>query len=240
MTQNAISLVNIFQSVTKSLIENQQSLNQADVINQDHGNNMVQTFQTISRTLLENEDKTESDALALAARQLLQSSQSDSGKLYAQGLAQAAAQFSGKQVDSQSAVKLLETLVAGGQVAPSPAVDQQPAAEGDLLGTLLGGFLSGDQGQSQQASQAEGDVLGSLVNGFMGGKTASATDSGLDMTDLLNAGLAFMQEKQSGGSNINALVKAVNSVSGMGTTPHRTQSTMLVINSFLKAVGSAG
>ncbi|MEI7848363.1 MAG: DAK2 domain-containing protein [Chloroflexota bacterium] len=241
MTQNAISLANIFQTITQTLVENQQPLNQADEINQDHGDNMVQTFQSISRTLLENKDKTDSAALSLAARQLLQSSQSDSGKLYAQGLAQAAAQFSGKEVDSQSALKLLETLIAGGQTAPAPAVAEQPAAEEDLFGTLLGGLMNGAQGQTQQTSPAGEDALGSLMNGLMGGgKTASATDSGLDMTDLLNAGLAFMQEKQSGGSNINALVKAVLSASGMGSTPHRTQSTMLVINSFLKALGTSG
>jgi hypothetical protein len=49
--------------------------------------------------------------------------------------------------------------------------------------------------------------------------------------------MAFMQAKQSGGSNVQALVQAFMAGSGMGNTTHREQSTQLVVNSFLQALG---
>ena len=58
------------------------------------------------------------------------------------------------------------------------------------------------------------------------------------MGDLLNAGMAFMQAKQSGGSTATALIQAFVAGSGMGNSNHRTQSTQLVVNSFLQALGS--
>ena len=43
MSQN-FDLASVFQKVTQDLVKNQQSLNQADGYNQNHGSNMVRTF----------------------------------------------------------------------------------------------------------------------------------------------------------------------------------------------------
>jgi hypothetical protein len=48
-----------------------------------------------------------------------------------------------------------------------------------------------------------------------------------------------MQAKQQGGSTAQALIQAFMTASGMGSSTHRTQSTQLVINSFLQALGSS-
>jgi len=259
MPQNRVELASLFQAVTQTLAQNQQALNQADEINKNHGTNMVQTFQTITRSLQAKQGKSDSTALDYAAKQLAKNSTSGSGQLYAQGLAQAANQFKGKQVDSKGAMQLLQTLIGGGQSGQQA----QPSAGGDLLGSLLGGITGGEQPQ-QQASQPGGDLLGALLGGMAGGEqpqqqasqpggdmlggllggltgsgsTSSGTQQGgLDLGDLLNAGMSFMQAKQSGGSTMQALVQAFAAASGMGGSVHRTQSTELVVSSFLQALG---
>ena len=267
MPQNRVDLANVFQTVTQSLAQNQQALNRADSINQDHGNNMVQTFQTITTALEEKKGKPDSAALAYAARKLAKSTTSSSGKLYAQGLAQAATQLKGKQVDERGAAQLLQTLIGGGQPAGGSAAGgdmlgalmgglaggeqaqpqsggQQPTGGGDMLGALLGGLAGGEQAQPQSGGQQPaggGDMLGALLGGLTGGQPAGGgLSDGLDVGDLLTAGMSYMQAKQSGSSNVQALMQAFMAVSGMGNAEHRQQSTGLVVSSFLQALGAAG
>jgi DAK2 domain len=139
---------------------------------------------------------------------------------------------------------LLGELTGGGQATP-----QQPAQSGggDLLGSLLGELSGGGQTAPQQPAQSgSGDLLGSLLGGLTGGGNSQATTGGgqagtgggLDVGDLINAGMAFMQAKQSGNSTAGALLQAVLAGSGMGNTTHRQQSTQLVASSFLQALGS--
>lgn len=143
---------------------------------------------------------------------------------------------------------MLGAMLGGSMPKPSQG---QPAAGGaDLLGALLGGAGSGQQSQGgdllgsllggmggSQQSSSSGDMLGSLLGGLSGNQPAQASgQGGLDMGDLLNAGMAFMQAKQSGGSMMQAVVQAFMAGSGMGRSPHREQSTELVVNSFLQAL----
>lgn len=279
MTQGGLQLADIFSQVAQTMVQNQQVLNQADSVNQDHGDNMVQTFQTIASALQQKKGSSSSAALAYAAQQLAQTTTSNSGQLYAQGLNQAATQFKGQELNPQTAMQLLQTLIGGGQAA-QPAgggqvVSQGGAqqADGDLLGALLGGMTGGQsmaqpaqaqpgtggdllgsligdlmggagQAQTQPGQQAGGDMLGALLGGLAGGNTAGASvgnvanTGGLDMGDLLNAGMAFMQAKQGGGSNVQALMSAFMAGSGMGGSAHRNQSTQLVVSSFLNALGA--
>jgi hypothetical protein len=240
MAQSSIDLAGLFGTVTQVLAQNQQSLNQADDYNSDHGDNMVRTFETITGALQKKQGSSASTALAYAAKQLSKSSTSGSGKLYAQNLNQAAAQFKGKQIDQRGALDLLQTLIGGGQApaqggsAAQGAQPQAPAQGGmdDLLGALLGG----GQAQSQPASQGgAGDLLGALLGG---GQTSSqgSGQSGLDLGDLLTGAMAFMQARQSGGNTMTALVQAFMAASGMGNSAGRQQSTQIVVNSFLQAL----
>jgi len=211
MAQSSVDLAGLFGTVTQALAQNQQSLNQADDYNSDHGDNMVRTFETITGALQKKQGSSASTALSYAAKQLSKSSTSGSGKLYAQNLNQAAAQFKGKQIDQRGALDLLQTLIGGGQAPAQSAQAQAPAqgGAGDLLGALLGGGQTASQGGGQ---------------------------SGLDLGDLLNGAMAFMQAKQSGGNTMTALVQAFMAASGMGNSAGRQQSTQIVVNSFLQAL----
>ncbi len=266
MQESSVDLSSLFQAAAQNLAANQQRINQADAYNGDHGTNMVQTFQTISSALDRKKGSAPSTALNYAAKQLSRSTQSGSGKIYAENLTRAAAELKGRPMDERGALDLLQTLIGGGQsgaASPSPAAhpaggdemlgamlggltggttqNQAPAAGNDMLGALLGG-LGGSQSAGGQPSGGGGDLLGSLLGGLTGsqgsgGQTSQAgSQPGLDMGDLLNAGMAFMQAKQSGGNTTQALMQAFMAGSGMGNAPHREQSTAVVVNSFLQAL----
>ncbi len=261
MADNSAILGNIFQMVTKTLASNQQSLDDADDQNHDHGTNMVQTFQTITNALNARQNSSPSAALKYASQQVSKETKSGSGQLYAQGLAQAATQLKGQTINQQSALQLLQSLIGGGQApqqlagggdilssllgglagAQQPQQQAAQPAGGDLLGSLLGSLTGAQESQQPAGQAAGGDLLGGLLGGLAGGDNVQATpaaNNGLDLGDLVNAGMAYMQAKQSGGSNASALVQAVLAGSGMGNSNHRAQSTQLVANSFLQALGT--
>jgi hypothetical protein len=139
------------------------------------------------------------------ASEILRQRKSGSSQLYAKGLYQASQDFKGQQITQNNAVNFIQTLLGGGQPVPQ---QQQGADIGGLLGSLLGG--------SQQQSQPQ-------------------QSSGLDMGDLLQAGMAFMSTKSRGGSNLEAIVNAVVANSAMGSG-YRSQSSSLVTNAMMSVL----
>ena len=252
MPKNSPNLTNIFTAVTQALAENQQSLDQADEYNRDHGTNMVQTFQTITEALQKKQGSSDSAALNYAAKQLSQKTSSGSGKLYAQNLSRAASQLKGKSIDAGSAIQLLQSLIggqagqAGGQAGGNDllgnllgslaggGVSSQQSSQGggDLLGGLLGGMTGSEESPAQQSSQPGGDLLSSLLGGLAGGGETSAQQSSQGSGDLLGTLLGGLTS----GGGLQSLAQAFLGGSGMGSSTHRTQSTQVVVNSFLQAL----
>jgi hypothetical protein len=223
-----IDLGKLFQTVTGTLAKNKESLNEADTTNHDHGDNMVNTFEVITRAMKEKQGADPADQLAYAA-ELLRQQKSGSAQLYAKGLSQASQEFQGQQVTSGNAMTLIQALLGGGQ-APVQQQQQQDGGLGNVLGSLLGG---GTQQQQQQGGGL-GNVLGSLLGGGSQ-QSQQQSNNGLDIGDILNAGMAFMNTKSRGGSNIEAIVNAVVSSSAMGGS-YRSQSGSLVANALMQAV----
>jgi len=208
MAANAIDLINIFSAVTKNLDQNKKALNEADTYNHDHGDHMVDIFKVVTQAMETKKNADPADQLAYASELLRQKSHSGSADLYASGLANAAKQFTGKQVTPDNALTLIQAMMGGAQ----PVSQAQPSAGGNLLGSLLSG-LSGGQSQTGQ---------------------------GIDAGDLLNAGMAFFQAKQSGDSNLEALVDAVVASTQVAGSAHRAQSGKLVANTILQMMSSMG
>ena len=142
------------------------------------------------------------------ASEILRRKQSGSAQVYANGFAQAAQQFQGQAVTTDNAGMLLQTLLGGGQ-APAQAA----GGGGDMLGALLGG-LTGQPSQGQDASD------------------------GIDLGDLLNAGMAFMSAKQQGSSTAEAAINALLSNGPLGQSSHRKESGALVANTIMQVLGS--
>lgn len=206
MSNEQLNLLDIFKQVSKTIKTNQASLNEADDYNHDHGDHMVEIFDVITTAMKEKKSADPADQLEYAAQLLRQKSSSGSAQVYAKGLTEASKEISGKTVDMNTILPLLQTLMSGGETKTSTQT-QSGVGLGDLLGSLLGGTTS----------------------------TSSASkDQGLDLGDLLGAGLSYMQSKQSGSSDIEAITKALVNSTQSGEKTYRSQSTELVANTVLQ------
>ena len=236
-----LDLASLFNVATQALTANQSSLNQADTENQNHGDNMVQAFGLISQALASQKGASPSQQLSHASQVLAQNGTSGSAQVYSQGLAQAAQQLQGHSaVTPDNAMTLVQSLLGGGQ--------QTASQGGDLLGALLGGggqsapqggadLLGALLGGGQSAPQGGADLLGALLGGGQSTQPSGGQgQEGLDIGDVLNAGMTFMNAKQQGQGNLQAALSAVMAAGPMSQKPHRQQSGQLVGNALLQAV----
>ncbi len=224
---SGLDLNALFNVAAKALAANQSSLNQADTENQNHGDNMVQAFSMISQALAGQQGASPSQQLSHASQYLAQNSKSGSAHVYSQALAQAAQQFQGQSaVTPDNAMALVQSLLGGGQQPTS-----QSQSGGDLLGALLGGG-------GQSAPQGGADLLSALLGGGQSTQESSGGQGqdGLDLGDVLNAGMTFMNAKQQGQGNLEAALSAVMAAGPMGQKPHRQQSGQVVGNALLQAI----
>ena len=238
----ALTLPSILKAVSKTLSENEAALNEADTYNHNHGTNIAAAFTSASKAVARKKDLPVAEQLAFAS-EVMQGSSSGSAKIYAQGLATAAQQFQGKQLN-ENTIGLLINSMMGMQ---EPAQASSGAANANLLGSLLGG-LTGAQSQPSQPSG--GDLLGSLLGNLTGAQSQpsqpsggdllgsllggqSSSGSGLDVTDLLSAGLAYYAATQQGSSPLEAIMQALSSSSPLGKREDQKQSGAMVINTIL-------
>ncbi len=228
MAKNQIDLFSLFNQVTKTMQNSQTSLNEADTYNNDHGDHMVEIFEVITQAMKEKKNADPAVQLEYAASLLRKQAKSGSGKLYAQGVNEAAKQMKGKDLNAGSIMSMMQTILGAGEAPAS-----KPAASDDMLGSLLGSLVGGGKTGGQSAGVDFGDLLGSLKD------TGSAeAKDGLDLGDLLGAGMTYLSAKQSGKSNLEALTGALVSGSQMASSPYREQSSQLVTSTLLNALTS--
>jgi hypothetical protein len=96
-----------------------------------------------------------------------------------------------------------------------------------LVQSLLGG--------GQQASQGD-DLLGALLSGGQSAPQSSSQQNGIDIGDLLNAGMTFINARQQGQDNLQAALSALMAAGPMGQKPHRQQSGQVVGTALLEAI----
>ena len=257
MSSSSVDLAKMFKAATKTLVQNQEALNEADEYNHNHGDNMVEIFRTISRAMNAKKTATPAEQLEYASKLVAKKSSSGSAQAYSAGLEQAAEQFQGRQINAENVIELVTTLMGAGAEPQQPP--SSPAE--DLLGTLLGGgaapaepssptggllgSLLGGGTQQQQQTPTSGDMLGSLLGSLMGGSQQSPKpdEGGIDTGSLLKIGmLLFAAYKLSGrksssqgsGNLVSTLLDTLISNTAMGKTAHRAQSGKLVADSLLQ------
>jgi len=239
-TTSSIDLAKLFGTVAKTMVQNQSSLNAADEYNHDHGDNMVEIFETITQAMKEKSSATPAQQLAYASQLLQQKTTSGSGKLYAENLKNASAQLgTAKKVTPDNMMTILQGLLGASGTIPTQSQSQGGGLGGDLLGSLLGAATGSTSGSTTGSAQAGGgDILGELLGGLTGATAGSQSgqQQGIDIGQLLNAGMAFAQAKKSGRSNLDAILNAVVSSSKMNTSTARTQSGTIVANTLLQAL----
>jgi len=228
MAKNQIDLFSLFNQVTKTMQDSKTSLNEADTYNHDHGDHMVEIFEVITQAMKEKKNADPADQLEYAASLLRNQAKSGSGKLYAQGVNEAAKQMEGKDLNAGSIMSMMQTILGAGEAPAS-----KPAASDDMLGSLLESLVGGGKADAPDDSKGMGNLLGSLV----GAESADARE-GLDLGDLLGAGMSYLSAKQSGKSNLEALTGALVSGSQMASSPYREQSSQLVTSTVLNALTS--
>ncbi len=144
-----LDLAQVFKAVSKTLVENQSSLDEADTVNHDHGTNMVNTFKLIEKAVKAKKRWYNHRTTGICQPNAARKSTSGSAMLYADGLENAAKEFEGKTFDREGVGTLLNALMGTPQ---NQAQEQTPSAPqgNDFLSTLVGGMAS-----SQQTSQGE-------------------------------------------------------------------------------------
>jgi len=225
MAANAIDLFSLFNQVSKTMKKSQTSLNKADTYNHDHGDHMVEIFEVITQSMKEKKNADPADQLEYAADLLRGKAASGSGKLYAEGLTNAAKQMVGKDLNAGSVMSMLQTVMGVGQ---KPA--EKPAAGGGILGSLLGSLTGG-------GDQDSGVDLGDLLGAFTGG-AAEDNKGGLDLGDLVGAGMSLLAATQGDDNKLESLAGALLSGSQMESSPYRKESSQLVTSTVLKALTS--
>jgi len=231
-----INLANVFQTVTQVLSQNQTSLNQADEVNHDHGDNMVQTFEVIAQAMKERKNATPAEQLEYAAQLLRQQTNSGSSQIYANGLQNAATQFQNRPLNQGNAMELIQALMGmGGQTAETSG----SAPSGDMLGSLLGGLMGGGASEQQPAASSGSaglDLLGSLLGGQTGqGGQSGQSGGGVNLGQLLQLGMGYMQATQNGASPLQALTQVLlSSGSPLSGRGYRAESGALVMQTLMQ------
>lgn len=209
MAGSKLDLAQLFGAVENTLSQNKETLNQADDYNHNHGDNMVEIFEVITQAMKEKQGAEAADQLEYASQLLRRKANSGSANLYAQGLSSAANQFTGKELNPQNAITLVQALMGGGASTAQAAPKQTGSS---LLGTLLGGLFGGKK-QTQ--------------------------DSGIGADDLIQLAAMFMQSQQGGEqSTLETLVSSVLSGSQMSGSAHREQSGKLVSSTLMQMIAS--
>jgi hypothetical protein len=202
-----LDLATLFQSVTSNLLQNRDTLNEADTYNHDHGDNMVQIFEVITEAMQTKQGADPADQLAYASQLLRKKSQSGTAQFYVEGLTKASQEFTGQPVTPDNAIMLVQSLLG--------ANTQQPAQSqsGGVLGSLLSGLTGGGGASQEQDGLDAGDLLNAGL-AFMQSKQQGES-TGEALMDALVAGTAMGQtphRAQSGALVANTLMQVIGSM----------------------------
>jgi hypothetical protein len=161
-------------------------------------------------------------------------------------MAQAAQQkqSAGSAAQLQQAAQLVKGVKSGSAGVYARGLEQaaqqfqgQNIDAGNIV-QLIQVLMGGGQAPTGANPGALGDLLTQLIGGPAGASTSN--DAEINMQDLLNAGLTYMTAKNQGASTSEALIKALVADSPMASSPHRSQSSELVLKTLLDVVGRMG
>ncbi len=210
-----LELAPLFAAVEQALTGNRELLNQADLMNGNHGDHMIAVFHLAARAAEEKQAAPLAEAMQYAAGLLGEQSNNGSARVYSSGLAQMAFQFRKHDLGLD-----------------------------DFVGYVRQALRENKEEVEQTGETRSKDVLKALLAALAGWKDIEAgkptADSPLDMGFLFDLGVAYMQAKQRGGTDrARVLADAAASVSPLSSVPHRLQSGKLAIEALLEAMRQA-
>jgi hypothetical protein len=244
MSYSTNDLSSLFGSALQALTASKDQINEKDSYNGDHGDNVVSTLGLITQALQSQGARPPAEALQAAANTLQTQGRGSSSRYYAQGLEQTAAQFQGQSSLSEGDVlSLLQGLLSAVPAQGGPPPGSGPAAPTPSVFDLLTGLArpaAETPAPAPEAPAGGGDLLGGLLGMVTGQPAPRENPPGLDMGDLLNAGQAFLQARQSGADNTTALARAAMSgllgANAMQTSSPRAAAGGVLAQSVLQAL----
>lgn len=210
-------LAPLFDAVSQALSQNQQALNQADVVNNNHGDHIVQVFNVAAQAAGEKMGLPLADTMDYAASCLEALPDNGSAQTYGRGLRQIAGQLRRYDISLDDLVTYVRGAIEDEATAQQNQTAANSSRSGDVLKALAGGLAAWDKAERGQP----------------------VPEHPLDMGVLFDLGIHYIQAKQRGGSRAEVLADAAASASPLSQSPHRYASGKLAIQAFLQAMQHA-
>jgi len=232
-----IELPLLFKEVSLVMLKNQAALNLADLKNHNHGDHMVQIFQLASRAAEEKRSLPLHEAMQYAAQLLKAQEQNGSAQVYSSGLSCFAEQFHKHDISLDELVDYVHGILFSDLVESNNKVDSHASSSSRGKIEIVEEKSTGEEDRSSEKS---GKALKALVSGLAAWskveKEPNPSDTPLDMGILFEFGMAYLQAKKRGGSQIEILADTAASVSPLSEVPNRYDSGKLAIRSLLCAM----
>ena len=210
-------LAHVFQAVADVLAQQREAMNQADTVNANHGDHVLEIFRVATQAVQALPLADLPGVLEQAGRLLAQLEDNASAQVYAHGLEQFGRAFHQHQVEYDDLARYIRQIL------------QEPPA---------GGTMSG-QAASSPKTETGGEVLKALVSGLAAwGQVENGenpSEKGVDMGYLFELGINYMQAKSRGGSRLDVLSEAAVNASPLSRVPYRAQSGKLAFRALLQA-----
>lgn len=231
------NMVKNFQVITKAMREKRGS---------EPAEQLAYASQVLSQASQSGSGQMYAQGLARAANQMRgqQAVTPESAMALVQALMGSqpgAVQPGSQQADAMSSMlgALMSGQAGAGQSGSFASDDPMSTIMGALM-NAQGGF--GGQQQPGQPNSGQADPITTLLGGLLGGGQQltgqQQPGQGINMEQLMAAGMAFLQARQRGASPMEALVQAVMAGSQMNNAPHHSQSGQMVAGTLVNLLGS--
>jgi hypothetical protein len=204
-------LAPIFQAAQAVMQKSRSAFNQADSLNGNHGDHMVEIFAVAVQAAQEKQAEGLAEAMDYAGALLRNLTENGSAQLYACGLTQLGEQFRKYNIALEELVPYMRNVLKD---VKEPDQVRTPSRSGDILKALVSALAGWQQSES--------------------GKQAPANP--LDLGYMFDLGIAYLQAKQRGGSRAEVIADAAATVSPLSQVQHRYQSGKEAILALLQAM----
>jgi len=194
-----MDLSTIFSSVTAQLTEQKSTLNEADEINHDHGDHMVLIFSLIEKAISQKSDQPIAEQLTYASQVVEKEANSGSAKLYSQGLANAALNFSDKDLQPDTIGLFVKSLLNAETEPPQKK-------ETNLLGSLLSRLTGKKEDPEGEQKIDVDDVLRAGLAFYQAKQGGSATTDALIGALLAGSPLGQTKHRAMSGSLVASTI----------------------------------
>ena len=213
---SSAELALLFEAVGNALLQNRENLNQADRVNANHGDHMIEVFQIAAGASREKEGESLAEEMEYAANLLESRISNGSAQTYSRGLRQIAIQMRSREISLDELISFVQNILE----------EENPAQE-----------------KIQEFELRPNEILKALLTGLAGwskveeGKDPSGNQ--LDLGSLFDFGVAYFQARLHSSDRIEILADTAASASPLGKIPHRRLSGMIAFRALLEAMKQA-